>query len=177
MKRSFAGLLSAALAVSAFAAPPIFAQGIAPASVPVALGFDTMAAVSGPYVGSANRIRDIPGGGLPWIISSATGELRSDGQLIVSVRGLVLAAAEPVPGNLQGTNPAPTFHAVVSCQSVDDSGAPMLASARTGDVPASPSGDADISETVTLPQPCVAPIVFVSGGAGVGSWFAATGIE
>ena len=136
-----------------------------------------MAAVSGPYVGSANPIRDIPGGGLPWIISSATGELRSDGQLTVSVRGLVLAPAEPVPGNLQGTNPAPTFHAVVSCQSVDDSGAPMLASVRTGDVPASPSGDADISEAVTLPQPCVAPIVFVSGGAGVGSWFAATGIE
>jgi hypothetical protein len=177
MKRSFVGLFSAVLAVSALSAPPSFAQQPATAPAPVALGFDTMAAVSGPYVGSANPIRDIPGGGLPWIISSATGELRSDGQLTVSVRGLVLAPAEPVPGNLQGTNPAPTFHAVVSCQSVDDSGAPMLASVRTADVPASPSGDADISDAVTLPQPCVAPIVFVSGGAGVGSWFAATGIE
>src|SRR6266568_1954243 len=139
MKKSFVGLLSAVLAVSALAAPPTFAQQAAAAS--------------------------------------ATGELRADGQLTVSVRGLVLAPAEPVPGNLQGTNPAPTFHAVISCQSVDDSGAPMLASVRTADVPASPSGDADISATVTLPQPCLAPIVFVSGGAGVGSWFAATGIE
>ena len=67
------------------------------------------------------------------------------------------------------------FHAVVSCQSVDDAGAPMVASVRTADVAASPTGDADIAETVSLPQPCVAPIVFVSGGSGIGSWFAATG--
>jgi hypothetical protein len=174
-KRSFAGLLSGLLAVSALAAPPIYAQGAAPAVAPATLGFETMAAVSGPYVGAANPIRDIAGGGLPWIISSAQGELRADGALTVSVRGLVLAQAEPVPGNLQGTNPAPTFHAVVSCQSVDDAGAPMVASVRTADVAASPTGDADISETVSLPQPCVAPIVFVSGGSGIGSWFAATG--
>ena len=57
---------------------------------PVALGFETMAAVSGPYVGAANPIRNIAGGGLPWIISSAQGELRADGELTVSVRGLVL---------------------------------------------------------------------------------------
>ena len=75
--------------------------------------------------------------------AESTGELHSDGQLTVSVRGLVLAPAAPVPVNLQGTNPAPTFHAVVSCQSVDDSGAPILASVRTADVPASPGGDAD----------------------------------
>src|SRR5438128_4802304 len=135
MKKSFVGLFSAVLAVSALSAPPAFAQQPATASAPVALGFDTMAAVSGPYVGAANPIRITPGGGLPWIISSATGELRADGQLTVSVRGLVLAPAEPMPGNLQGTNPAPTFHAVVSCQSVDDSGAPMLASVRTADAP------------------------------------------
>jgi hypothetical protein len=67
---------------------------------PVALGFETMAAVSG-----------------------AQGELRVDGELTMSVRGLVLAQAEPVPGNLLGTNPAHTFHAIVSCQSVDDAGA------------------------------------------------------
>jgi len=77
-----------------------------------------------------------------------------------------------VPGNLQGVNPAPTFHAVVSCQSVDDARAPMLASVPTADVATSPTGDADISERVSLPHPCVAPIVFVSGGSGIGSWFA-----
>jgi hypothetical protein len=112
---------------------------------PVALGSETMAAVSGAYVGAPNPIRTIPGGGLPWIISSAQGELPVDGELTMSVRELVLAQAEPVPGNLQGTNPTPTFHAIVSCQSVDDAGAPTLASVRTADVAASPTGDADIS--------------------------------
>ena len=51
----------------------------------------------------------------------------------------------------------------------------MLASVRTADVAASPTGDADVSEMVSLPQPCVAPIVFVSAGSGIGSWFAVTG--
>ncbi len=110
-KRSFAGLLSGLLAVSALATPPIYAQDVAPAMAPGTLGFETMAAVSGPYVGAANPVRDIAGGGLPSIISSAQGELRADGALTVSVRGLVLARAEPVPGNLQGVNPAPMFHA------------------------------------------------------------------
>lgn len=64
------------------------------------------------------------------------GELWADWQLTVSVRGLVLGPAEPVPDNLQGTNPAPTFHAVVSCQSVDDSGlAPMMVCASTRSPP------------------------------------------
>jgi hypothetical protein len=58
---------------------------------------------------------------------------------------------------------------------VDDAGAPMAVSVRTADVAASPTGDADISETVSLPQPCVAPILFVSGGSDIGNWFAATG--
>ena len=52
-KRSFAGLLSGLLAVSALAAPPIYAQGAAPAMAPVALGFETMAAVSGGVCPSA----------------------------------------------------------------------------------------------------------------------------
>ena len=42
-KRSFAGWLSGLLAVSALAAPPIYAQGATPAMAAVALGFETMA--------------------------------------------------------------------------------------------------------------------------------------
>lgn len=133
-----------------------------------------MSVVSGPYVGTSNPIRDIQGGGLPWITSSAHGELMADGGLTVHVRGLVLA--EPVPGNLQGTNPAQAFHAVVSCQTRDESGAPTITNVRTADAPASPSGDADISDTLSLPEPYLAPVVFISGGNGIGSWFAATGV-
>jgi hypothetical protein len=113
---------------------------------------------------------------LPWIISSAHGELRGEGALTVHVRGLVLAPTDPVPGNIQGTNPAASIHAVVSCQSIDDAGAPRVTNVRTADVPANPSGDADISETLSFPLPCIAPIVFVSGGIDIGSWFAATGM-
>ena len=87
MKRVVVGLVSGVLAVSAWAAPRIFAQAAAPEMAPVALGFETMAAVSGAYVGAPNPIRTIPGGGLPWIISSAQGELRVEGELTVSVRG------------------------------------------------------------------------------------------
>ena len=46
-KRSFAGLLSGVLAVSALAAPPIYAQGAAPAMAPVALGFDPDSMLAG----------------------------------------------------------------------------------------------------------------------------------
>jgi hypothetical protein len=161
---------------SALSAAPSFAQESSPAPA-VALGFETMAPVSGQYVGSASPIRDMPGGGLPWVISSAGGTLHSDGELSLSVRGLVLVSSDPVPPNLQGTNPAAAFHAVVSCQTVDASGNPTSWSARTQDVPASPTGDADITETVSLPEPCLAPIVFVAGGSGLGNWFATTGLS
>ncbi len=175
MKRSLIGTVVALLAASTMTVPTGLAQD-ASTPAPVELGFETMSAVSGPYVGASNPIRDIQGGGLPWIISSAQGELRADGGLTVHVHGLVLAPAEPVPGNLQGTNPAQSFHAVVSCQTTDDSGGPTVTNVRTADAPASPSGDADISETLSLPQPCVAPVVFISGGNGIGTWFAATGM-
>ena len=160
MKKSFVGLLSAVLAVSALAAPPTFAQQAAATSATVALGFETMAAVSAAYVGSANPIRDIPDGGLPWIISSATGELRADGQLTVSVIWCL----------------RPLTPCRVTCKAPIRRRLSMRLLGRAC-APASPSGDADISATVTLPRPCLAPIVFVSRGAGVGSWFAATGVE
>jgi hypothetical protein len=43
----------------------------------------------------------------------------------------------------------------------------------TATVPASPDGNARISTRVDLPEPCVAPIVFVTSPTG--AWFAATG--
>ena len=40
--------------------------------------------------------------------------------------------------------------------------------------PRRPEGDARIRDVVDLPEPCIAPIVFVASGGG--AWFAATGI-
>jgi len=43
----------------------------------------------------------------------------------------------------------------------------------TGQFPASPRGNADIKARVKLPEPCIAPVVFVASPTG--AWFAATG--
>ena len=62
-----------------------------------------MMPVTGPYTRTANPIRGVPGGGLPWIITAGNGALKSDGRLLEHVRGLVLADQAPVPPTLQGT--------------------------------------------------------------------------
>lgn len=131
-----------------------------------------LGSVSEPYTGSANAIRGVPGGGLPWEIGDATADLRADGRLHVEVEGLVLARRAPVPANLQGTNPIAQFKAMVSCLTTT-SGAATTSNVSTPLVPASPAGDAEIEATVDLPTPCFAPIVFVTSPSG--AWFAISG--
>jgi hypothetical protein len=135
------------------------------------LKFDTMAPVTGQFVGTAHPIRGVVGGGLPWELTSAHGSLRSDGRLDVMVRGLVLARRAPVPAGLQGTNPIAQFRAIVSCLNPDAPDTPT--NVATGLFDASPAGDAKIRADVDLPASCVAPIVFVTSPAN--QWFAATG--
>ncbi|MFD2081280.1 hypothetical protein SAMN05421678_10434 [Actinopolymorpha cephalotaxi] len=136
------------------------------------LSFDEMAPVTEPYTGAANAVRAVPGGGLPWEIESAHGELRSDGRVQVTVEGLVLARRAPVPSGRQGTNPVPAFKAVVSCMSTSQ-GAATTVNVATATAPATPDGDAVIKDRIDLPSPCLAPIVFVTSPDG--AWFAVTG--
>lgn len=145
------------------------------------LEFDTMVGVTGPFVGAANPIRGINGGGLPWQIDRGTGELESDGDLKIEVRGLVLLNAAPVPVALRGTNPVPTFRGVVSCLTTAPLGSvppTPTVNVATAPFPATPDGNATIEANVNLPSPCFAPIVFVTSGPGAapGSWFAVTGL-
>jgi hypothetical protein len=133
------------------------------------LQFSSMVGVSGPYVGPNNPIRGVPGGNLPWVISDGRGHLKKNGDLEIQVRGLVLPDWDP-----PFTNPVPVFHAVVSCQSIDEGGNPSIVNVTTGDFPASTLGDSHINAFVLLPQPCIAPIIFVTHPEG--RWFAATGI-
>jgi len=155
-------LLAAALAVSLVVLVPAAAgRGR------TIMEFNTMASVTGPYVGSSNPIRGINGGGLPWSIDGANGELQANGHLEVEVHGLVLAA-----GPLSGTNPIANFRAVVSCMSISN-GAATTVNVSTGLFPATTTGDAKIEASVALPSPCIAPIVFVTSPTG--AWFAATG--
>lgn len=132
------------------------------------LEFDTMRGVSAPFLNPNNPIRGVNGGGVPWAIQQGIrGELQADGDLEVTVRGLVVAAT--------GVNPSATFRAVVSCQSIDGLGNATVVNVSTAPVPATTTGDADIEETLTLPSPCLAPIVFVGRGADPFRWFAITG--
>ncbi|HEV2254863.1 MAG TPA: hypothetical protein VGS06_16880 [Streptosporangiaceae bacterium] len=64
--------------------------------------------------------------------------------------------------------------AIVSCQTIGAGGTATITNISTGQFPASTAGNADINATVKLPQPCIAPIVFVFGAPKAG-WFAATG--
>ncbi|SDS42623.1 hypothetical protein [Jiangella sp. DSM 45060] len=134
---------------------------------------DTMVPVDGPYVGTANPIRGVNGGGLPWQLDDADVELNSDGRIEVEVEGLVLLEAAPVPPDRQGINPAPAFVAVVSCLTTVD-GAATTVNVATDPFPASTSGDSEIEDRVDLPDPCIAPVVFV--GPNATTWFAATGV-
>ena len=102
--------LLAALGVALVSLVPVLgASAPAGADPGTILKFTSMTPVTGPYVGTANPIRTVPGGGLPWIITAGNGALKSDGHLLVHVRGLVLADQAPVPPALQGTNPVPAL--------------------------------------------------------------------
>src|SRR5215471_16513786 len=70
-------------------------------------------------------------------------------------------------------NPVPQFDAIVSCQTSSAAGAATVTNVSTAAFPASTIGNADINATVSLPHPCIAPIVFVASP--VFGWFAATG--
>jgi hypothetical protein len=126
---------------------------------------DTMVGVTGPYMGSANAIRGVPGGGIPWNIAEGKVILGADGLLEIKVEGLVLATT--------GANPVPMFRGLVSCQSIDGMTA-VVVNRSTDAFPASMTGDSKIEQTLDLPDPCIAPIVFVTSPGG--SWFAATGV-
>lgn len=174
--RRFSWLLAAVCGAAVVSAAAV--QGVAASAGPgpaTVLKFATMTPVTGPYVGTASPIRGVAGGGLPWVITAGTGSLKRDGHLLVRVRGLVLARQAPVPPALQGTNPFPDFRALVSCQSIGAGNTASVANVSTGDFRANSAGDSTINAVVSLPRPCIAPIVFVTGPTGTDVWFAVTG--
>jgi hypothetical protein len=152
-----------------------FRAAPAAAGTPTLLEFNTMVGVPRPYTGTVNAIRGISGGGFPWVISSANGELKADGKIEVKVKGLVIDPNDPdaVTAGVAGKNPLPSFKAIVSCLSKDADGAPTTVNVPTKTFPASSNGNASIEDTIALPHPCIAPIVFVTSPTG--AWFAATG--
>jgi hypothetical protein len=137
------------------------------------LQFDTMFANMPPFIGAAGAVRKVTAAPLPWMIRSVHGSLRANGELNIDVDGLVLADEPPVPPSLQGTNPVPFFAGLVSCRT-GSGGSVVTTNVKTANFPATmPGGKAHIRQTLTLPHPCVAPVIFVtSPGPGGVVWFA-----
>lgn len=135
--------------------------------------FGTMVGVDAPFLGNANPVREIDGGGLPWVLDHAEGRLSAGGKLQLLVRGLI------IPDSIGfGFNPAPFFRVAVSCLSIDGDGLVTVVNVLTGNgaevmIGDPQDGNARFNTSIDLPTPCVAPIVFVTSPGG--SWFAATG--
>lgn len=133
--------------------------------------FNRMTPVVPPFTGPTNPIRNLGGGGAPWKITAGHAELDSTGKLEVHVTGLVLVGT--------GANPIANFAAILSCQSIDPvTKAPTIVNLVAATAPATSIGDSEIEGRVTLPSPCIAPIVFVAIPATATAparWLAASG--
>jgi hypothetical protein len=170
MKKVLLVTLSAVLFLSMFFWGPVSS---ATAKGPKVLKFNSMVGIPAGLTGAQSQVplRGINGGGLPWAIGEASGELRANGHLEISVQGLVLAA-----GANNGSNPSPVFRGLVSCITETGSVQNILTDpfpATTGPASAG-GGNAEIVADLVIPQPCIAPIIFVTNANG--SWFAATGL-
>jgi hypothetical protein len=168
MKKIFLATLSSLLLLTTFFGGSV---STANAKGPKVLKFNSMVGVTAGLTGDLSLpvLRQIRGGGVPWSIGEASGELRANGHLEISVQGLVVASS--------GSNPSAFFRGLVSCINADGTiAAPIV----TGQFPATTGlasaggGNAEIEADLTLPQPCIAPIIFVTNAAGT-SWFATTG--
>jgi hypothetical protein len=148
---------------------------VSAAPVHVVLRFASMYGVDGPFAGDTHPVRGIPGDDLPWRIRSADGVLLSDGSVSITVRGLVFTNDPSVPPNLRGINDEPKFRAIISCLTEGDDDTPTVNVATPG-FPANRNGDSQISARVRLPNPCVAPVVFIVA-ADEDDWLAVTGVE
>jgi len=127
--------------------------------------FDSMTPITGSAVGAVND-RGITGGGAPWSIVSGSGSVDRQGDVSVTVTGLIVAPL--------GRNPIGTFEAVVSC--VTPHG--IVNVETSGFAATMPGGDSTINAKVALPHPCKDPEVFVGGSPrGTFIWFARSNAE
>jgi hypothetical protein len=169
MKKFSLMLLSAILFLSVF-----FAGSATPATAKEfkILEFDTMVGVPHSLTGTqaATAFRNINAGGLAWTLREAHGELTASGHLEIKVKGLVFAE-----GPNTGSNTIASFRGLVSCVNSDGTFTNILTDpfpATTGPA-SSGGGNAKIKANITLPKPCIAPIIFVTSPTG--AWFAVTG--
>ena len=106
-------------------------------------------------------VAGVPGAMHAWAIDRGNAKLYADGRVNLRVKGLVLTPED--------TNPVANGRVVVSC---NGGGAGNVV--QSGLVPLSvPDGDAHFNQWLTLPSPCLAPVIFFTSPGG--SWFAVSG--
>jgi hypothetical protein len=142
---------------------------------PRLLVFTTMFGVDGAFVGDANPVDEVPGDELPGEISHAIGSLDTAGNLFVVVRGLVFKDDPSVPPELRGINDEAEFRAEVSCLT-EEGEAVVRRNVLTQGFPANRHGNSLIFAHIELPDPCIAPALFILAGS-EHKWFAVTGFE
>jgi hypothetical protein len=81
-----------------------------------------------------------------------------------------------VPPALQGKNDEPRFRVVLTCLSEDVNGGLAMRKVATDGFVASERGDCNIDAHIELPNPCIAPVIFITGMDDT-AWFAASGFE
>jgi hypothetical protein len=134
---------------------------------------DVMAGVTAPYTGAnGTAIRDIHGGGAPWVIAESDIRLRESGRIDVEVEGLVIDPAFPNPA-VAGINPVQSQEVIVSCLSTDANGAAVTINTPSNTFTVDRAGNGEARLMVNLPSPCFAPVVFVASAGG--AWFAVSG--
>jgi hypothetical protein len=90
----------------------------------------------------------VSSGGAPWVVTSASISVFSDGKVRSRIKGLV------IPGT--GVGPVTGVAASLVC-----GGSGGTVAATTASVPLSSGGNAKISDTIKLPSSCIAPVILI----------------
>ena len=147
-------MLGFALLLGIFAPLPVLAQTHL---VRFEGGIGSQPLRSGPAV---NVVQGVNPGGIPWVISRLSVDVKLDGRISVDGRGLLLGG-----GNGVGTNGGQSVRARLFCGGVaHDTPNVVLLEAN---------GDFRIEDTLSPvpPSPCVSPVLLIVSAGG--NWFAA----
>jgi hypothetical protein len=171
-------------------------NNLLPPAPRVILTFGSMVPVSEALTGTANPVRGLSGDTAVWnIAKSAKGSLTSSGHLVITIRGLASDSGpdQTTEGSSDPNSPQSDLHGMVTCLGVAGTsaragtGTPIgvgsgseagstIEGVMTEGFALSRSGSVDIVADLTLPDPCVAPAVFLVSGTSNG-WIAVNGFD
>jgi hypothetical protein len=133
--------------------------------MPVASGVGAAATANAVNV---NIVRGVPPPSLPWVISDLIATVKTNGNIRVAGRGLLLAGGDPI-----GSTANLSVFATLICQPT----APFTQhSTNPAGVPLEPNGDFLITDVLSPAPPanCVSPVLLIRvTGAHPNPWFAA----